>query len=326
MPPRPDLPPRIVGPTLAAMLLALVTGCAPTPGPSNTPTATLASAPSAVTDPGQVAGATVSGLFDETVTLADGHYQGRPIVAGSAARPTATLLRPLVTLGELDEAPGDDAAAVIATNEGGSGERIWLSVIGMRGGKAVSLATTLVGDRTKIRRLRLQERTIVLDVVEVGPGEPACCGSQLATRTYRLTAGRLELAATEVTGRLSLATLAGVTWTAVAIDREPLPEGTRPPTLTLVTGQADGTAPGARLAGFTGCNQYSGSVRESEPGTIAVGPAVATRMACPGDGMAVEARYLKALEHATQYTFLAGRLHLSGLDGDTMRAIEFAPR
>jgi heat shock protein HslJ len=224
-------------------------------------------------------------------------------------------LTPLVRLGELDAHPGADAAALIASNEGGSGERITLAVVGRVDGKAVSLASAPVGDRTKVRDLRLAAPDIVIDVVEIGPNEPACCGTQLSTKTFRLEGVDLRLVASNVTGRLSLtSTLAGSTWTAVALDGTPLEAGAPTPTLTY----ADD-----RVSGSSGCNPYTATVREPKPGTIAVGPTMGTRRGCVGPGAATEKRFLQTLAGATRYTFLAGQLVVSGVQGEQMRTITF---
>jgi heat shock protein HslJ len=44
-------------------------------------------------------------------------------------------------------------------------------------------------------------------------------------------------------------------------------------------------------------------------------------MACPGAEMRIEDRFLASLGKAGRYTFLAGRLMLSGMDGETMRSV-----
>ena len=120
---------------LALAAMGLMAGCAakqaaPTAGPPAPITAEA------------VATATVLGAFDTPITLVDGRYEGAPFTPGGASRPTATLLAPLTAFGDLDDAPGTDAAAVVATNEGGSGERIVLTVLGLRGDKATSVGST----------------------------------------------------------------------------------------------------------------------------------------------------------------------------------------
>jgi heat shock protein HslJ len=309
----------IVGTALPIGLFVLTTACGT--GTSETPAgdaepreAATLPVTTAITA-AEVANATIAGVFATPFTFADGSYEGPPVVPGGSSSPMAVLMSPLVTLGELDAHPGVDAAALLASNEGGSGERITLAVIGRVDGKAVALATALVGDRTKVRDLRLANRDIVIDVVEIGDGEPACCGTQLAARTYRLDGVNLTLVASQVTGKLSLtSTVADHTWAAVALDGAPLEAGLNAPTLTY----ADG-----RVSGNSGCNQYTGPVTESKPGTIAVGPTAGTRRACVGNGAALEARFLKTLGVATRYTFLAGQLVVSGVEGEQMRTITF---
>ncbi len=218
----------------------------------------------------------------------DGSHEGAPFAPGGAARPLAVMMTPLVRLGELDAAPGADAAVVIASNEGGSGERITLAIVGMRNGTATGVATASVGDRTKVRDVRVAGPDISIDVVEIGPGEPACCGTQLATKTYRLEGSTLSQQSSQLTGTLSLAaTVAGHTWTTVAMDGAPLASGVTAPTLTF----ADG-----RISGTSGCNQYRGPIAEPAPGTLRIGPTAGTRRACAGAAGDIEARFLKTLQ------------------------------
>ncbi|BCS33669.1 hypothetical protein TBR22_A28960 [Luteitalea sp. TBR-22] len=305
------MPWMMTGGARAAMLLVatgLLAGCGARQAGVNT-------GPPAAMTAGAVASATILGAFDTPITLVDGRYEGAPYAPGGASRPTATLLAPLTAIGDLDDAPGADAAAVIATNEGGNGERVVLTVVGLRGGKATSVGSTLVGDRTRIRDLRLAGRDIVLEVVEIGPKDAACCATQLATRTYRLQGGRLGLQSSVVTGTLSVATLGGAAWTAVEIDGTPVPAGITAPTLTYENG---------RISGTSGCNRYTGALTESTPGTVKVGPTAGTRRLCAEEAAnATETRYLTALQAATRYTFLAGRLHLSGGDASVTHTILF---
>jgi heat shock protein HslJ len=125
----------------------------------------------------------------------------------------------------------------------------------------------------------------------------------------------LRLVRSEVTGQLSLALLAGGEWRVTAIDREPLPEGVRPPTVVIE---------GERIAGFAGCNRFTGAVEETMPGQIAIGPLALTRMACPGPEMEVERRFVAGLAAARRWDYVAGRVVLSGWEGQTVRAVTLA--
>ena len=138
--------------------LTLVGACSS--GPAEKPAAVDQAAPppaapaaASVTE-ALVADATISGLFARPATFVDGSHEGAPFTPGGAARPLAVMMAPLVRLGELDAVPGADAAVVIASNEGGSGERITLAIVAMRSGTATGVATATVGDRTKVRDVR----------------------------------------------------------------------------------------------------------------------------------------------------------------------------
>jgi heat shock protein HslJ len=205
---------------------------------------------------------------------------------------------------------------LLAETSGASGERVYVAVVGVSAGRAHSLATALVGDRTRIRSLTLVERAIVMDVIEAGPEDAMCCPTQLARKSFTLEQGALEMVSSEPTGTVSIAALADTAWTLVRMDDEPWPEDVPPATLAL-----DGT----RVAGFAGCNRFSGAVEETSPGRITMGPLVSTRMACPAPRMDLEHHFLDALGKATQYGFLMGRLALTAVDGTTIRRLEFAP-
>jgi uncharacterized membrane protein len=63
-----------------------------------------------------------------------------------------------------------------------------------------------------------------------------------------------------------------------------------------------------RLSGQAGCNRFSGTYERTD-GTLAAGPIMATRMACPGPRMEHERRVLE---------LLAGMVRIEHPDGDTL--------
>jgi heat shock protein HslJ len=79
-------------------------------------------------------------------------------------------------------------------------------------------------------------------------------------------------------GTASLAQFAGVTWTLVSLGGQPVPQGTRLPTIAF---------DGARIAGLGGCNRYTGQIQETAPGTVTIGRIASTKMACPPPAMDV---------------------------------------
>ncbi len=296
----------LAGTLLASALLALA-GCGGKQAPDQQAAVVPAGPPPAPTLE-QLKGATVSGVFDQAVTLTDGKYDGPPPAAGAASHPTLTLWEPAVVFGDLDGAPGNEAVAMLSSNSGGSGEFVYVAAFGVRDGKLENLATAEVGDRTKLQNLWLQGGKVVMDVVEAGPADPACCPTQLARKTYAFEGGALKQTKSDVLGVLTVSTLSASEWQLVSTDGQPLPADTKPPVIHI---DRDG------IRGFAGCNRFTASLKETASGVIVVGPAAATRMACPGPEMDLEQKFLAQLGKVNGYTFLAGRLALtwSGKDG-----------
>lgn len=236
------------------------------------------------------------------MTLRDGRYEGEPYVEGGAGHPAVRLIASMTASGELDGAPGEEVVALLAETSHGSGERIYLAVFQLRDARLVNVATTDVGDRVKLRRLSVEGGAIVLDVVQTGPGEAMCCGTQLARKTYRLESGRLQRVASQVVGRLSLAAISRLEWVLDEMNGKPLSQGAQPPTFAVN---------GDVASGFGGCNRFSGPIKENAPGKVSIGDLAATMMACDDAQMSLEDEYLRSLRQVSAYTFLAGRLALS---------------
>jgi heat shock protein HslJ len=282
----------------AAVLACYVAACA-----SSTPLPAKPVAKSPPSTGDLLRSATIEGIYDgSAVTLRDGVYEGLPPAAGGASRPTVRLLETMIGRGDLDGAPGEEIVALLAENSGGSGERIYLSAFRQQDTALTNLATTLVGDRVRLRRLSVDAGAVVLDVVQTAPGEPLCCGTQLARKTYRLKGERLEKVASQIVGRLSLAAIARLEWVLEEMNGQPLPPGTEPPTFSIQ---------GDTASGFGGCNRFSGPVKEPAPGKMSLGDLASTMMACADEQMRIEDEYLRSLRRVTSYTFVAGRLALS---------------
>jgi heat shock protein HslJ len=254
----------------------------------------------------QLKGATVSGVFDQAVTLANGKYDGPPAEPGAASHPTLMLWESAVAFGDMDGAPGNEAVALLSSNSGGSGEFVYIAVFGVHEGQLVNLGTAEVGDRVKLRTLWLEKGKAIMDVVEAGPKDPACCPTQLARKTYAMDGGALKQANSEATGTITIGTLASIEWMLVSIDGQPIPAGLKPPVVHFEVNSVRGSA---------GCNRFTAPVKETAPGELHIGPAAATKMACPPAEMELEQKFLALFEKASRYTFVAGQLALTGKDG-----------
>jgi hypothetical protein len=142
--------------------------------------------------PDDVRNATVAGLFDDPVTLRDGRWEGEPYVAGGAARPTAGVIGDLWAAGDLDGDGAEELVAFLWSATGGSGTRNYIAVFANSDTGVRNMSTVLIGDRVKLRKARIVDGRVEVDVVQHGPGEPMCCPTQEATRVWRFDGRQLS--------------------------------------------------------------------------------------------------------------------------------------
>lgn len=247
-----------------------------------------------------------AGIHDTPVRLENGLYEGEPYVPGGASRPRAELLADL-------HATSDTGTTfvLLSASAGGTGSNLYLAAVSPAGDHT---GTVLIGDRVDVIALRSSDARVILEYVTAGPGEPACCPTLRVSGIYGMQDGDLVELSREAHGSLSLATLAGTPWRLLQFDHD-----TAVPENVTVTAVFDDK----RISGSAGCNRYFADVSAATPYALSIGPAGATRMACPAPQMAVETRFLRALEHATQFRFQLGKLAIGYRDGDTQAALLF---
>ena len=290
---------------VVAIPMLVVLACAAPPGP----------APSW----DELGGATYDGVGAVTVTLREGRWLGEPFEPGGTTRPYVTLVDGFRLEGDLDGTGSPEAVVLLAASEGGSGTFVHLAVVGRRGPGVVSRATARVGDRVQVRSGSLDGDRVVLELLQAGPDDAACCPTEKARRTWRFEGADLAEVDTQTTGPISLLDLVGPEWVLVSIEPgEPLPAS---PQATLVVESE-------RVQGHGGCNRYFAAVAPSgaRPTDLALGPIGATRMACPEPAMALESRYLSALGAVEGFGFAPGRLVLRWVRGEERGALLFEPR
>jgi heat shock protein HslJ len=300
----------LLAPSGTLFVALIVAGCAEKAPPAPAQPAGPPPAPTLE----QLQSASVSGVYDQAVTLAGGVYEGEPAAADAASRPRLVLWAPTLHFGDIDGTEGNEAVAVLSSTSGGSGEFVHVAVFGVRDGAVVNLGTAPVGDRTKLQSLWLERGKILMDVVEAGPDDAACCPTQVARKTYAMEGGALKQLSSEVRGVLALSMLAANEWQLVEIDGQPLPAGVEAP---LIHFEND------KVRGFSGCNRFTAPVKETKPGEIDIGPAAVTKMACPQPQMDLEQRFLKQLDAVNRYSYLAGQLALSWQDADQAGVLVF---
>jgi len=243
------------------------------------------------------------GEADSLFTLSDGSWKGSPAAKGAASVPAVTLVRDFRLAGDLDGDGREDAVVVLAASTGGTGEMSYLAVVARDGAGSRNVATAAVGDRVQLRAGRIEGRRVVLDLVQAGADDAACCPGDLVTRSWELKSGSLLEGERVVTGRLSLEALVGADWILRAWN-----VGDAAPASPAVSLKLDG----GRFVGSSGCNRYFTDVRPGPmPGDLSVGRIGATRMVCGEAENAVETRFLQRLAGARRMQFVAGRLGLS---------------
>lgn len=247
-----------------------------------------------------------AGIHDAPVRLENGLYEGEPYVPGGASRPRVELLADL-------HASSDTGTTfvLLSASAGGTGSNLYLAAVSPAGDNT---GTVLIGDRVDVIALRRSDAGVMLEYVMAGPGEPACCPTLRVSGIYGMQDGDLVELSREAHGSLSLATLAGTPWRLLQFDRN-----TAVPDNVTVTAVFEDK----RISGSAGCNRYFADVSAATPYELSIGPAGATRMACPAPQMAVETRFLRALAHATQFRFQLGKLAIGYRDGDTQAALLF---
>jgi heat shock protein HslJ len=245
-----------------------------------------------------------------TVELRDGRWTGEPFQPGGASRPSVTLLPGFQVRGDLGGDGRDDVVAVLATSSGGSGEFVHVVVLAGGGSRWAQSGLAPLGDRVQVRAGRITGGVLLLDVVEGGPGDAACCPGRVVTRGWRVAAdGDIEEFETGLPeARLSWSLLSGSSWALRSWGRDaPVADS------AVITLEAEA----GLVAGHGGCNRYRAGVEDgTAPGEIAIGELAVTRMACPEPQMADERRYLEQLRRTSKIGFFGGRLALSYQDGE----------
>lgn len=146
------------------------------------------------------------------------------------------------------------------------------------------------------------------------PAPPSPTPEQLRNATVPGSYDKPVVMPRQMNGAHGLDAIAGKVWTLVAFGDEPVEPATRAPTISFENG---------RVAGFSGCNRYSGEAKETAFGVLELGALASTRMACVPAAMEIETAYLTALRAVTAYTLPNDKLVLSGADGDQSKSLVF---
>ena len=161
----------------AFLLGLLLAGCAGVAGAPDEP----------MSDP--LRNATYLDVQQQPVTLADGRYEGEPVVPGAATRPVVTLVPGVMARGDLSGDGNDEAVVVLAHDPGGSGVFMHLAVVSDPDGSPRNIATFSLGDRVRVMAIAVVDGKIAAELLEHGPDDPMCCPTKTVHREWRLPQG-----------------------------------------------------------------------------------------------------------------------------------------
>jgi len=305
---------RVIAMMLAVFLLIGLAGCSKdeetvdqTTAKVQPPAEVQPPAPDQPMDPflTKLKNATYYGVEEQDpVTLKDGLWEGEPYEEGGSSRPRVQFLRDFHMLGDPDGDGVDEAGVVLAASSGGTGENLYVAVLGIRDGKLKNLDTQLIGDRVQIRKAGILDNRLFMEILRAGPEDAMCCPGELAIVAWGLKNDKLvAMEATSVPVRLSLESIAGPEWVLRWWDLEE--KAPTEPEVTLSYQEG-------RLSGISGCNNWFTTPKAGEqPGDLTVGPTGGTMKMCPDDIMDVERKFLGQMEGVKKYGFMAGMLALT---------------
>lgn len=262
---------------------------------------------------GALNGAEIRGIEDAPLVLTDGEWAGEPYSADSPVRPRAGRVQEFALAGDFTGDGQDEAAVLLWSSGGGSGNFLWISLLASAPGRAHSVATQWVGDRVQVLDFFAEGDQLVLDLVAPGPDDAACCPRQRELRHYQYKDGALE-ENIEVLGTVSTADLVGPVWRLVDLGH-----GGGPPSAEATLEFTDPVS----FSGVAGCNDFEGAVTESEFNRLSLTATATTMRRCPENMTSTETQYMMRLAATSWFSFVNGRLHLFSVLEDELDALVF---
>ncbi len=119
------------------------------------------------------------------VKLTDGKFQ-KEIVPGAASKLVVVIYPGMYAFGDLNGDGAGDAAVVLAASGGGSGTFISLHAVVNDKGKPKDVASIKLGDRVRVKSVKIESSEITVVLLAHGPSDPMCCPSVKETRRYKL--------------------------------------------------------------------------------------------------------------------------------------------
>jgi len=122
---------------------------------------------------------------NKTISLQDGNYQEN-LPGGTTFWLGVTIYKDKITFGDINNDQKDDAAVILNTTGGGSGQFRELTLMINRDGKPLYLTGKELGDRVIINSVNIVSGEIILDMIVHGPNDGLCCPTVKKIIKYKL--------------------------------------------------------------------------------------------------------------------------------------------
>ncbi|MCK4781591.1 hypothetical protein KAS79_01555 [Candidatus Parcubacteria bacterium] len=127
--------------------------------------------------------------YGETVLLKDGYY--REEHPGMASGLEVAIYKNKIVFGDLNNDGKKDAAVILRSSGGGSGDFRELAIMINEDGKPNYFISKELGDRVIIDSITIQSGIIVLDMIVHGPSDGLCCPTLKKIGRYKLSKDQL---------------------------------------------------------------------------------------------------------------------------------------
>ncbi|WP_236688641.1 META domain-containing protein [Photobacterium angustum] len=222
--------------------------------------------------------------------------------------PQVILLDDIKAVGSLTENNKKMAVVLLNYSPGGTGQYLYIAVVDKESSHLKNIATQFVGDRFRVKDLKIMNKKIILDVIQPGKNDSACCPGDVVQHVWYLDSNNqlIEEPNTRKIVRLTPDILSNTEWRLESWRYGDPVSAENDIRLRYINGH---------FTGSVACNNYTVTVKsEPRPGFINVlkQHTSVTEKQC-NNPLAAEQqqRYLEQLGGVNQFTYFAGKLALS---------------
>jgi hypothetical protein len=98
-----------------------------------------------------------------------------------------------IAIGDLDSDGKNDAAVILTTNYGGSGNFRELAAVINQNNEPKHITSVDLGDRIVVHNVSIQNSRVILDMIVHGSEDGACCPTQPIQKTFQFNVQQQKL-------------------------------------------------------------------------------------------------------------------------------------